>query len=232
MTKEIQKQQVYLVANSHIDPVWQWTSNEGASATLATFKSAVNLLKKYDYIFCHNEALIYQYVEETDPKLFKEIQNLVKEGKWKIMGGWYDQPDCLVPSGESFLRQISLGREYFKEKFNVRPTTALNFDSFGHTRGLVQILSKCGFDSYIFCRPSIDIDPIVHGPFLWEGYDGSKVKALRYEGFNIYCSTLGFAGRDIQKKLEAYPDQSNVIVLWGVGNHGGIQSASDLEQIA
>lgn len=148
------------------------------------------------------------------------------------MGGWYDQPDCLVPSGESFLRQISLGREYFQEKFGVKPTAALNFDSFGHTRGLVEILTKCGYDSYTFCRPSPDIDPIVHGPFLWKGYDGSTIKALRYEGPNIYCSTLGFAGRDIRKKIEAYSDQNNILVLWGVGNHGGIESASDLEQIS
>lgn len=230
--KKKEKQNIYLVANSHIDPVWQWTSDEGVSAALATFKSAANLLEKYDYVFCHNESLLYERVENADPELFHNIQKLVKEGKWKIMGGWYDQPDCLVPSGESFLRQISLGREYFLEKFGAKPTTALNFDSFGHTRGLVQILAKSGFDSYVFCRPSPDIDPIAHGSFYWEGYNGSKIKALRYEGSNMYCSTLGFAGRDIKKKIEDYHDEENVLVLWGVGNHGGIASASDLEQIA
>ncbi len=61
------------------------------------------------------------------------------------MGGWYLQPDCNMPSGESFVRQILLGQRYFREKFGVEPETAVNFDPFGHTRGLVQILAKSGY---------------------------------------------------------------------------------------
>ena len=109
MSKKI----LHLICNSHIDPVWQWDWDEGASACLATFYAACNLLDKYDFVFCHNEVIVYEYVEKYDPTLFKRIQQLVLEGKWKIMGGWYCQPDCLVPSGESYIRQISLGREYF-----------------------------------------------------------------------------------------------------------------------
>ena len=69
------------------------------------------------------------------------------------MGGWYLQPDCNMPSGESFVRQILLGKAYFKKHFGVEPKTAINFDPFGHTRGLVQILAKSGYDSYLFGRP-------------------------------------------------------------------------------
>ncbi|MFD1402649.1 glycoside hydrolase family 38 N-terminal domain-containing protein [Robinsoniella peoriensis] len=47
----------------------------------------------------HNEALLYQWVEEYEPDLFQTIQDLVKEGKWHIMGGWFLQPDCNMPSG-------------------------------------------------------------------------------------------------------------------------------------
>lgn len=135
---------LHLVCNSHLDPVWQWDWDEGATAAFATFYSAVSLASKYDYIFCHNEVILYEYVEKYDKKLFNDIVELVKQGKWHIMGGWYCQPDCMVPSGESFIRQITLGREYFGEKFNSRPTVALNYDSFGHTRGLPQILKKTG----------------------------------------------------------------------------------------
>ena len=72
---------------------------------------------EYDYIFCHNEALLYEWIEEHDPALFERIRELVKAGKWHIMGGWYVQPDCTVPSGEGFVRQIESGLSYFKEKF-------------------------------------------------------------------------------------------------------------------
>ena len=232
------KKILHLICNSHIDPVWQWDWDEGASAALSTFYAACNLLDKYDFIFCHNEVLVYEYIEKYDPALFKRIQKLVEEGKWKIMGGWYCQPDCLVPSGESFMRQISLGREYFQEKFNSRPTVALNFDSFGHTRGLPQILKKSGYDSYIFCRPlpwyvSLpNFKDYPHGPFLWEGYDGSRIKALRYEDqYNNYTTQYGKAVDNILKKYDQYKDLDIIPVLWGVGNHGGLSSEKDLEDI-
>ena len=51
------KKILHLICNSHIDPVWQWDWDEGVSATLSTFYTACNLLDKYDFIFCHNEAL-------------------------------------------------------------------------------------------------------------------------------------------------------------------------------
>lgn len=222
---------LHLVCNSHLDPVWQWDWDEGATAAFATFYSAVSLASKYDYIFCHNEVILYEYVEKYDKKLFNDIVELVKQGKWHIMGGWYCQPDCMVPSGESFIRQITLGREYFGEKFNSRPTVALNFDSFGHTRGLPQILKKTGYDSYLFCRPLPFMNKFIHGSFVWKGYDGSTVKALRQEDDTIYCSRMGYAKEDIVRKAGHYEDQDNIIILWGVGNHGGLMSDKDLSDI-
>ena len=76
--------------------------------------------------------------------MFAEIKRLVKSGKWKIVGGWYLQPDCLIPSGDSIILQIEYGRKYFKEKFGVKPEIAYNVDSFGHSGGLPQILVKHG----------------------------------------------------------------------------------------
>ena len=145
--------EVHLICNAHIDPVWQWDWPEGVGAILSTFRSAAELADEFDYIFCHNEASAYRYVEVYAPDLFERIKQLVKKKKWHIMGGWYLQPDCNMPSGESFVRQILVGQKYFEEKFGIKPTTAINFDPFGHTRGLVQIMRKCGQDSYmVSCR--------------------------------------------------------------------------------
>jgi alpha-mannosidase len=132
----------HLVCNAHLDPVWLWEWEEGAAAAISTFRTAADLCEEFEgFIFNHNEALLYRWVEEYEPALFKRIQGLVKAGKWHIMGGWYLQPDCNMPSGEAFVRQALLGPCYFQEKFGARPTTAINFDPFGHSRGLVQILA-------------------------------------------------------------------------------------------
>ena len=223
--------ELHLICNAHLDPVWQWDWNEGASAALATFYSAVDIAEEYDYIFCHNEALLYEYIEEYDPALFARIKKLVEAGKWHIMGGWYVQPDCNVPSGEGFIRQIESGLKYFKEKFGKRPTVAVNFDSFGHTQGLVQILNKCGYNGYIFCRPMNWIFDLPAMHFAWKGFDGSSVHAARFQDDTIYCSELGHAVRDIKRKMTPWMEEDVAFALWGIGNHGGGASRRDLSEI-
>ncbi len=222
------KRIMHLICNAHIDPIWQWDWPEGVSAVLSTFQSAVNLSEKHDYIFCHNEVTVYKYVEEYAPELFEKIRALVKQGKWHIMGGWYLQPDCNMPSGESFVRQIQEGKRYFMEKFGVFPTTAVNFDPFGHTVGLVQILKKCGQDSYLFMRPMPYQQKLPSEQFLWRGLDGSTVKAMRCPQ---YGTALGKAVGSIKSKTRQ--QQTPVgMVPWGVGNHGGGPSDKDLTDIA
>ena len=149
---------LHLVCNAHLDPVWLWELEEGIAETLSTFRVCAQFCEEYDgFIFNHNEALLYQWVEKYEPSLFKRIQKLVKDKKWHIMGGWFIQPDCNMPSGESFVRQILEGRNYFMEKFGSFPTTCINFDAFGHTRGLVDIMKNSGYVSYLFCRPEPDM---------------------------------------------------------------------------
>lgn len=223
---------LHLICNSHIDPVWMWDWEEGLGEAISTFYQAEQFLREYDYIFNHNEALLYEFVEEKDPELFKAILEQVKAGKWHIMGGWYLQPDCNLPSGEAFVRQISLGRSYFQEKLGIRPTTAINFDSFGHSVGLVQILKKCGFDSYLFCRPMPEMLTLPAREFVWVGKDGSRVKASRVEDESIYCSGFGTALTDIQRKAAVCEDSDVGVALWGVGNHGGLPSRKDLNDVS
>ncbi len=224
------KKTLYLLSNAHLDPVWQWQWEEGAAAALSTFRCAADFCEEFDgYVFNHNEALLYMWVEEYEPDLFARIQKLVKAGKWHIMGGWFCQPDCNMPSGEGFVRQILAGRQYFMEKFGVMPTTAINFDPFGHTRGLVQIMAKSGFDSYLFCRPSEERLHLPVGPFEWVGYDGSTVYGQRLPDYN---SPLGKAVDKVRGYENRRPDADYDAVLWGVGDHGGGASRQDLRALA
>ncbi len=223
------KKKVHLVCNAHIDPIWQWDWQEGVSATLSTFRSAAKLVDKYDYIFCHNEATVYKYAEEYDPELFEKIKELVKRGKWRIIGGWYLQPDCNMPSGESFVRQIKYGFKYFKDKFGVEPPkTAFNVDAFGHTRGLVQIMTKCGQTGLIVCRPYKHEMPLDDNLFTWKGLDGSKIKTFRSP--DSYNTPLGTSAWAIKDRASVRKD-GEYLVLWGVGNHGGGPSDKDLADI-
>lgn len=233
-----------MICNAHIDPVWQWTWDEGISSTIATFKSAADLADEFDYIFCHNESMLYEAIEENAPDLFERIKRLVSEGKWRITGGWYLQPDCNMPSGETIVRLISVGKSYFKEKFGVEPTVACNYDAFGHSVGLPQILVKNGYTGYLTCRPNKRQFAYPGKFFKWTSPDGSSITVSNSSSYN---SLLGEATAKIKKELgSASPEVAAVeasqnenerptevdFVLWGVGNHGGGPSRKDLGDIA
>ena len=218
---------LYLISNAHLDPVWQWEWEEGAAAAVSTFRTAARFCRERDgYIFCHNEAVLYEWVHEYEPALFEEIKRLVDEGRWIIIGGWYIQPDCNMPSGETFIRHAVYGRKYFYENFGVKPDIANSFDAFGHTRGLVQILSKCGYKYYIHCRPGQIAMP---NTYRWIGYDGSSVIGERQpEG---YGTGLGGAAGKAGAKLGSMHDGDSAVCLWGVGDHGGGASEIDLNML-
>ena len=227
--KEKIKKQVHLICNAHLDPVWLWEWEEGVAEAISTFRTATELCEQNKtFIFNHNEVILYEWVKEYEPKLFERIKNLVKAGRWHIMGGCYLQPDCNMPSGESFVRQILAGRKYFKDNFDVRPTTAINFDPFGHSRGIVQILAKSGYDSYLFGRPQHRWMDMQNDIFTWVGFDGSEVLAKRLRGW--YQTNLGKAKKQVTERIEQSND-SIIEVLWGVGNHGGGPSRKDLAEI-
>lgn len=215
---------LHLICNSHIDPAWLWRWNEGLAEAISTFRVAADFCEQYDgFIFNHNEALLYEWIEEHEPQLFERIKKLVKTGKWRITGGWYLQPDCVMTSGESLMEQINLGREYFMEKFGVFPDVAINFDSFGHSRGLAQILKKNGYKGYMFMRPLE-----IKGDYWWEGFDGSRI--LAHSLVYSYGSLKGEALAKVKDYTENIKTDTG-ICLWGVGNHGGGPSKIDLEGI-
>ncbi len=105
---------IHLIGNAHLDPVWLWRWQEGFAEIKATFKSACDRLDEYpEFHFTSACASYYKWVEESAPDLFERIRKHVAEGRWEITGGWLLQPDCNIPSGESFARHALYSHRYF-----------------------------------------------------------------------------------------------------------------------
>ena len=217
------KKPVYMIGNAHLDPVWLWTWHDGFSEVKATFRSALDRMKETsDFIFTCSAACYYEWIEQACPDMFEEIKQRIAEGRWILAGGMYIQPDCNIPSGEGFVRQIMVAQRYFKEKFGVTAKVGYNVDSFGHNMMLPQILKKSGLDYYTFMRPEDYQKELPSNIFKWQAPDGSTVNAVRI--CFPYCQNFASA-EELQEIIDKcktyYGDYDFAACYYGVGNHGG-----------
>jgi alpha-mannosidase len=222
---------LHLVGNSHIDPVWLWQWPEGLQEVRATFRSALDRMNEYpEFIFTCDSAAYYQWVEEIDPEMFEEIRARVAEGRWELVGGWWIEPDCNLPSGESFVRQALISQRYFQEKFGQIATVGYNVDPFGHNGMLPQILRRSGMDAYVFMRPGPHEYRLPWPVFWWESPDGSRVLTFRLP--HEYCAPREDLGYHLDKSIAQLPDEwTEMMAFYGVGNHGGGPTRENLESI-
>lgn len=222
---------LYMIGNAHLDPVWLWQWQEGYQEVKATFRSALDRMKEYDdFFFTSSSAAYYEWVEENEPAMFEEIRERVKEGRWVIVGGWWIQPDCNAPGGESYVRQGLYGQRYFQEKLGVTAQTGYNVDSFGHNGMLPQILKKSGMDNYVFMRPGRHEKGLEGETFTWTSNDGSAVTAFRIP-FE-YCTWPRELKEHIERCAGEIKDpRGSIMCFYGVGNHGGGPTKQNIESI-
>ncbi|MCU1438447.1 MAG: alpha-mannosidase, partial [Naasia sp.] len=222
---------LYMIGNAHLDPVWLWPWQEGYQEARATFRSALDRMDEYpDFVFTCDQIVLLSWVEEQDPQLFARIQERAAEGRWVNAGGWWVEPDCNTPMGESFARQGLYGQRYLRSRFGIPATVGMNVDPFGHNAMLPQILRGQGMDSYMFLRPGPHESDFAQTLFHWEAPDGSRV--LGYRIPFEYCSPAGSVDGQTDKALgQLDKTLGNLMVFYGVGNHGGGPTKANIESI-
>lgn len=224
---------IHLIGNAHLDPIWLWRWQEGCGEVLQTFRSAVDRIKEYKgFVFTCSSASYYKWVEEIDPELFEEITKLVKKGKWVPVNGWWVQPDCNMPSGESFARQALYSQLYYYEKFGKICTTGYNVDSFGHNAMMPQILVNGGMKCYVMMRPGMHENAeIPENLFWWDSADGSRVLTYRIPMGYAETGTKGIDRALANLNERADKTGHGMMLFYGVGNHGGGPTKGDIEHL-
>lgn len=233
---KLHSKKIYCVGNAHLDPVWMWRWQEGSSEVKATLRSALDRMQEYpDFKFVCAGAQVFQWIEQYDPEMFAEIQQRVREGRFVIVGGWFVQPDCNTPSGESFARHALYSQRYFQEKFGVTAKTGYCVDAFGHTGTLPQLLKKSGMNYYVFMRPRSNELTLPAPTFRWRSADGSEILASRmpciYNSAQELESPETFEQLLTQMEAEVGGTSENMFLFYGVGNHGGGPTKQNIEMI-
>ncbi len=234
MKKNSETIKVHMIANAHLDPVWLWSWQAGVDEVLATAHTTVKVLKEYPQVFfTRSDVWFHEIVEKMNPELFKEIAELIAKGQWQLVGGWYVQPDCNLPTEFGFLKHIEFGKKYFGSKFNEEVTIGYNVDSFGHAGSLPKILAQAGYKYYIYMRPGSHEKeyPCDSQVFWWQASD-SEHKLLTYRIPVAYCCNPENLDEHIQKTIEASDTSlGHIMCFFGVGDHGGGPTREQIEFI-
>ncbi len=229
---------VHLVGHGHIDMNWMWSWPETVSATHDTFASVLSLMEQYpDLTYSQSQAAVYAIVEKYHPAMFERIKQRVKEGRWEVAAVHWVEGDKNIASGESLAHHLLYTRQYFLDKFDLKPEDVqLDWepDTFGHANTIPTILAQGGVKYYYACRTGGGHHHDRHGEerppvFWWQGPDGARVLVNRETTwYNSYVNI----GDNYALPMVEFCKQTGLkdwLDVYGIGNHGGGPTRVEIE---
>ena len=228
----LQQVTLHLTGNSHIDAAWLWPWTETVDVVKRTFGTALQLMYEYpQYTYSQSAAAYNEWVAQKYPDMNADIERRIKEGRWEIVGGMWVEPDLNMPDGESLVRQLLVGKRWFKQAYGVDVRIGWNPDSFGYTWQLPQIYKKSGIDYFVTQKMAWnDTNQLPFKFFWWQSPDGSKVLAYfphDYANNNLNLVRLARDFTIAQKQATGLP---GIMDLYGIGDHGGGPTRAILDE--
>ncbi len=180
--------EVIICGHSHLDVAWLWTVKEIHRKCARTFSNNVKLMKIYpDFKFTQSQAAVYSYLKDHYPEVYEDVKTFVKNGQWEITGNTWVEADTNIASGESLIRQLLYGREFFMKEFGVSSDIYWLPDCFGFTAALPQVIKKSGMKYFLTSKLQYnDTNEFPLSVFKWRAHSGDEVLAymqkVHYEG--------------------------------------------------
>ncbi len=211
------------IGHGHLDSAWLWDFATGHRKIARTAANQLRLIERFPgYVFGCSAAAHYAWLQEDHPELWDRVLTAIVAGTWEPLGPMWIEPDCLIPSGESLIRQCLYGARYFRAVCGRVPSSAWLPDTFGFTAALPQILRHCGCDALFTSKISWNsCNPPRHFSFRWRGHEGSEVLVHfppdgAYEASLLPSSLIEGQGRYAEKaETDAF------LTVFGHGDGGG-----------
>jgi alpha-mannosidase len=222
----------HLTGNSHIDAAWLWPWTETVDTVKRTFGTALQLMYEYpQYTFTQSAAVYNEWLAQKYPDMNDEIKRRINEGRWEIVGGMWLEPDLNMPDGESLVRQLLVGKRWYKQAYGVDVKVGWNPDSFGYTWQLPQIYKKSGVDYFVTQKMAWnDTNQLPFKLFWWESPDGSKVLAyFPHDYVNVTLNPVRLSD-DLAQAREKSTGLTDLMDLYGIGDHGGGPTRAMLDE--
>lgn len=216
--------EMWLLGQSHIDLAWLWPLEESWHKVGRTYANQLALMEEYpDYNFLLCEPALMEMLRIQHPALWEKAKAAYARGQIVPEGAFYVECDTNIPSGESLIRQLMLGKKWFHDHFGVDSQVAWQPDTFGFSPVLPQLLK--GFHiPYFATQKLLRADPecqrFPYQDFIWEGMDGSQVQALSFFKNNAQVSPAEFNTRWQQHRTQQ-EDIDTLLYPFGFGDGGG-----------
>lgn len=213
------KRTIYLVPHTHYDVAWAFTKEDYLFINSSILKKAIRMIRDSNFRFLIEQTYLLEMIEQRDPELFSELEEVIRSDKIEIADGQYVMPDTMIPGGEVLIRQIQFGKLYAREKFGVDVPVAWAADGFGLNAQMPQIYKKSGYRWLAFRRGLPALIGSRVSEFMWEGIDGTKIIS--------HWMPLGYrAGLNLSKWQESYDKLAELAttdhILMPCGSGGAI----------
>ena len=222
---------VSAIGHAHIDTGWLWPVRETVRKTARTFATQLSIIEKYpEYIFGASQPQHYQFMKDQYPEIYAKIKEAVKSGNWEVQGGMWVEADCNLISGESMVRQLLHGKNFFKDEFDIVVDNLWLPDVFGYSAALPQILKRAGVNYFLTQKLSwSQFNDFPHQTFNWRGIDGTEI-LTHFPPENTYNSELDTEFLlPAQKGFKEKDRLNEFISLFGVGDGGGGPKPENIE---
>ncbi len=190
---------VFLVSHFHWDREWYRTMQSFRARLVDALDAVLDLAEDdADYRFLlDGQTVVLEDYLAVRPDREADLRRHVGEGRLGI-GPWYVQPDSLLPSGESHVRNLLVGRQV-GERFGAVSTSAYVPDSFGHPAQLPELFDGFGLDGFVYWRGNSNEIDRLGSRWRWQSPGGSSVRALLLsEGY--FCA--GRPDRDVATAVD------------------------------
>lgn len=211
------------VGHAHIDTAWEWPIREARRKVARSWSTQLALMDEHpDYVFAASQPAQYAWMKESYPDIYRRIQEKVAAGQWEPVGAMWVEADCNLPSGESLVRQLLLGKRFFIQEFGHETKILWLPDVFGYPGNLPQLISEAGCDFFLTQKLSWnDTNKPEHHTFMWEGIDGTRV-FTHFPPADTYNGS--FKQDEVERSIRNFKDghsSNRSLYLFGWGDGGG-----------
>lgn len=222
------------IGHAHMDIAYLWPISQIRLKNARTYSNVLRLMDENpSYRFSHSQPQLYAMTAEDHPQIFARIKERVSQGRWEVMGGMWVEPDLNIPGPEALIRQLTLGRGYFRDTFGDVETPVLWLpDTFGFPAQIPQLMRLAGLKWFVTNKLNWNqINQVPSSTHQWEGLDGSRVLAhilttprdVQYLPFPTnYKSDLSAAEvLGTWNRSTALDQLTNLPICYGYGDGGG-----------